>query len=124
MTSRELTNFMAEANTKKEILNDREINLKDVSIFNIRRNENGLYFNIKIYGEEEKEVNNLFIPARFYKNNPRATQANDKIVINKSKIFNIIFIYPAAILSLAVIFATIFKYLPVLQRFFNFSVIY
>ena len=124
MTSRELTNFMAEANIKKEILNDREINLKDVSIFNIRRNENGLYFNIKIYGEEEKEVNNLFIPARFYKNNQRATQANDKIVINKSKIFNIIFIYPAAILSLAVIFATIFKYLPILQRFFDFSIIY
>ena len=70
MTSRELTNFMAEANIKKEILNDREINLKDVSIFNI------------------------------------------------------IFIYPAAILSLAVIFATIFKYLPILQRFFDFSIIY
>ena len=124
MTSRELTNFMAEANIKKEILNDREINLKDVSIFNIRRNENGLYFNIKIYGEEEKEVNNLNIPERFYKNNPRATKENNKIVINKSKIFNIIFIYPAAILSLAVIFATIFKYLPILQRFFDFSIIY
>lgn len=124
MTNRELTNFMAEANLKKETISSREVELKDVSIFNIRRNENGLYFNIKIYGQDGKEINNLFIPSRFYKNNLKTTQPNDKIVINKNKIFVYLFIYPAAILSLAIIFATIFKYLPILQRFFDFSIIY
>jgi len=119
--NRELVNFMAtESTPKRESENFREINLKDTYIYNIRRTDNGLYFNIKITGDYEKNISDLFIPAKFYQQNYVEAPRKGNIVISKSKLVEYFLIYPGAILSLALIITTIFRYLPVLERLFTF----
>ena len=51
--NRDLVNFMNTENNLKRgnSFNSNEINLKNVAIYNIRKNDNGLYFNIKISGD-------------------------------------------------------------------------
>lgn len=94
---------------------------KNAEIYNIRRNDLGIYFNIKIDdGYYKKEVNDLFIPSRFY-NKVGAFEKTDDIKINKNKLIAYFLIYPGAILSLGIIFAAVFKYLPLLENFLNFS---
>ena len=56
--NRDLVNFMNTENNLKRgsSFNSNEINLKNVAIYNIRKNDNGLYFNIKISGDYEKNI--------------------------------------------------------------------
>lgn len=122
--NRELVNFMAtESAPRKESENFREINLKNTSIYNIRKNDNGLYFNIKITGDYEKNISDLFIPSKFYQQNFIQQRRRGLIIISKAKIVEYFLIYPGAILSLGVIIATIFKYLPELEKLFNFPLL-
>lgn len=121
MNRRDLVNFMDTANTQKNV-NFGEINPKDTTVYNIRKTDNGLYFNIKIPGDfnTTKDIKDLFIPVRFYQKvvEPSTRQ---NIIINKAKLVEYFLLYPGAIISLGIIFAAIFKYLPVLERFFNFT---
>lgn len=117
--NRELVNFM----NNKDIQKDEELqklNIKNVNISNIRTNEKGLYFNLKIDDSNfNKEIKDLFISSKFFLKNNISTN-NQKIII-KSKFIVYFIIYPFAILSVAFIFATIFKFIPNLQSLFNFN---
>ena len=122
--NRELVNFMNTENNLKRtnnFKNNSEINSKNTSIYNIRRNENGLYFNLKIVGENEKNISDLFIPAKFYQQNIVSSKQKDLIIISKSKLVEYFLIYPSAIASLILIISTFFKYLPTLKNLFNMS---
>ena len=95
--NRELVNFMNTENNLKRtnnFKNNSEINSKNTSIYNIRRNENGLYFNLKIVGENEKNISDLFIPAKFYQQNIVSSKQKDLIIISKSKLVEYFLIYP------------------------------
>ena len=119
--NRNLVNFQAEANEKKD-----RIGNDNISISNIRVNEKGIFFNIKIENIEE-EHKDLCIPSSFYisqKNNFSASN----IEKNKDSISMIflkyIILLPLTILSLGIIFSAIFKYLPMIQNLLNFDYLY
>ena len=97
--NRDLVNFMNTENNLKRgnSFNSNEINLKNVAIYNIRKNENGLYFNIKISGDYEKNISDLFIPVKYYQNENSYIKRHGLIVINKSKLVEYCLIYPAAV---------------------------
>lgn len=102
-----------------------EINPKEISIYNIRTNDSGLYFNMKIINNDEQKVaNNLFIPSRFYYKINTISPKIEPTHNLKNKLIAYFLIYPAAIFSLAIIFATLFKYLPSIEKFLNFSSLY
>lgn len=119
--NRDLVKFMdAENNTKRESeFRSNEINLKDVAIYNIRKNDNGLYFNLKISGNEEKNIADLFIPSKFYQQMAPYIQRRGLIVISKAKLVEYILIYPAAVGSLILIISTFFRFLPTIRSVFN-----
>ncbi len=117
---KKFANFMNNRN-KEDKSDIQNIAPKNAEIFNIRRNDLGLYFNLKIDdGYYKKEVDDLFIPARFY-NRVNTFENTNSIKIDKNSLVAYTLIYPGAILSLGIIFATLFKYLPVLEKFLNFS---
>ena len=119
--NRDLVNFMNTENNLKRgnSLNSNEINLKNVAIYNIRKNENGLYFNIKISGDYEKNISDLFITVKYYQNENSYIKRHGLIVINKSKLTEYCLIYPAAIASLVLIITTFFRYLPTIKDIFG-----
>lgn len=123
ISEKQLTNFMSSMNEQNKSIDSKVIDLKDVTIFNIRKNATGLYFDIKINGDQEKEIDNLCIPSKFYKTN-KENNNNNKMIVNKYTIFEYFILYPSAVVSLAIIFAAIFKYVPIIQRFFDFSMLY
>ena len=117
--NRDLVNFMNTENNLKRgnSLNSNEINLKNVAIYNIRKNKNGLYFNIS--GDYEKNISDLFIPVKYYQNENSYIKRHGLIVINKSKLTEYCLIYPAAIASLVLIITTFFRYLPTIKDIFG-----
>ena len=119
--NRDLVNFMNTENNLKRgnSFNSNEINLKNVAIYNIRKNDNGLYFNIKISGDYEKNISDLFIPVKYYQNESSYIKRHGLIVINKSKLVEYCVIYPAAVASLVLIITTFFRYLPTIKDIFG-----
>ena len=100
----------------------QSIDPKYATIFNIRLSDTGLYFNLKFDdGYYKKELNNLFIPERFYNRVNTLEKNSSNITVNKNNLIAYFLIYPGAILSLGIIFAALFKYLPALEKFLNFT---
>lgn len=123
MNRRDLVNYMGNLNSQKENVS-KDINPKDTTIYNIRKTDNGLYFNIKITKEPERDIKDLFIPSRFYFKPPAEEVGSHKIVVDKRDIVEYFLLYPGAIISLIIISAAILKLFPQLQNFFNFSSIF
>lgn len=119
--NRDLVNFMNTENNLKRgnSFNSNEINLKNVAIYNIRKNDNGLYFNIKISGDYEKNISDLFIPVKYYQNESSYIKRHGLIIINKSKLVEYCLIYPSAVASLVLIITTFFRYLPTIKDIFG-----
>lgn len=119
--NRDLVKFMdTENNTKRtNEFKSNDINLKDIAIYNIRKNDNGLYFNLKISGDNEKNITDLFIPSKFYQQTAPYIQRRGLIVISKAKLVEYFLIYPAAVGSLVLIISTFFRYLPTIRSLFN-----
>ncbi len=119
--NRDLVKFMDTENSMKRAgdLRTNEVNLKDVAIYNIRKNDNGLYFNLKIIGTDEKNITDLFIPSKFYQQAAPYIQKRGLIVISKAKLVEYFLIYPAAVGSLVLIISTFFRYLPTIKSLFN-----
>lgn len=119
--NRDLVKFMDTENNTKRVneFKSGEINLKDVAIYNIRKNDNGLYFNLKINGDNEKNIADLFIPSKFYQQTTPYIQRRGLIVISKAKLVEYFLIYPAAVGSLILIISTFFRYLPTIRSLFN-----
>ena len=119
--NRDLVKFMDAENSVKRAHEFRpnEVNLKDVAIYNIRKNDNGLYFNLKISGDNEKNIADLFIPSKFYQQTAPYIQRRGLIVLSKAKLVEYFLIYPAAVGSLALIISTFFRYLPTIRSLFN-----
>lgn len=122
MENKDLVKFMDTENSEKVAseLKLNNVNLRDTSIYNIRNNNEGLFFNLKINGTINKNINNLFIPSRFY-DQIAPNQRKNLIIISKSKLVEYFLVYPGAILSLVVIISTFFRYLPTIRSFFNIS---
>jgi len=100
-------------------LKTNEINAKDVNIYNIRKNDNGLYFDIKIPGDNGKNIADLFIPSKFYQQIESYYTRRGLIVISKAKLVEYFLVYPGALASLVLIISTFFRYLPILKNLFN-----
>lgn len=119
--NRDLVKFMKTENdlNRERSFKPNEINLKNTAIYNIRKNDNGLYFDLKINGVDAKNITDLFIPAKFYQQTISETQSRGMLVINKAKLAEYFLIYPAAIGSLVLIISTFFRYLPTIRNLFN-----
>ncbi|HSQ97373.1 MAG TPA: hypothetical protein VLL98_01495 [Rickettsiales bacterium] len=120
--NKDLVKFMDTENNTKRTNDSKldEINLRDTSLYNIRKNDEGLYFNLKISGIIDKNITNLFIPSRFYEQ-INSNQRSNLIIISKAKLVEYFLVYPGAVASLVLIISTFFRYLPTIRNFFNIS---
>ena len=102
---------MSETSALNKNNNANNIEAKNTSIYNIRKTDKGLYFNIKSAGENGLDIKDLFIPSKFYYEAPIEVNLKAKNLgkknINKVAEYGII--YPGAIISLSFIIITIIK---------------
>lgn len=103
---RDLVNFMSSKVINKNTDQSRLVNTKDATIYNIRKNENGLYFDLKTTGDYEVSFHDLFIPSKFYQTQNINLNKN-LIIINKKSILEYFLLYPAAIISVVFIIKTL-----------------
>jgi hypothetical protein len=121
----DLVNFMDNKNNAKR---DTEFETKSDNsksgafIYNVRDNGDGVYFDVKIGGDNRSVVTNLFIPAKYFCQEIEVyARKKNLIIISKSKLVEYILVYPGAVISLILIVLTFLKYLPIIREFFNVS---
>jgi hypothetical protein len=113
--TRDGVKYMNEEASNKYLLNKDNISSEKTNIFNIRNNQKGLYFDLRIHGQDkDKIIKNLLIP--------KQVLIDETYSFNKEKkekqilIFKYVLIYLAAVMSLIVIIDGIMKILPILKN--------
>jgi hypothetical protein len=105
-------------NIKRYLLEKDNISPDKTAIFNIRKKQNGLYFDLKLYGNINKTIQNLLIPKQFCFQNKEGDDAI-RIDMEKVLIFKYVLVYLAAFISVFVIIDGIRRVAPFVRNYFG-----
>lgn len=118
-TPRDNVKYSDENQKSQYLLHEENMSPDKTTVFNIRKNQKGLYFDLRIYGKDkDKTIKNLLIPKQFYTNGIEETVEEDKR--KKVLMFQYVLIYCAAVLSIIIIINGIMRVIPLIKRYFGF----
>lgn len=116
----ELIKHMDDEMSKKYQLDKNGLSAEKTAVFNIRKNQKGLYFDIRLYGNENKTIKNLLIPKQFYAKEDHEIKI--RLARDKFLLFKHVLVYCAAVLSILVIIDGLMRVVPYIRNFFSINI--